>query len=280
MLTETALDWINLLSTFGWVLLIPMMEKIGYIYPQPLLREGLTSDVIYTYQNFVLQFLTLATQPVILEALLASSLVGYFFPSQTGSFLQGSLAQQSIGVNFIVLVFTGEITFYVVHYFFHVIPALWEFHRVHHSSVILDSFSTSRFHILERIAFSFPNIACMIYLGATVQAMAVYFLFRSFMDRYIHSNLNGPRWAHKLMISSPYFHRWHHATNPEAINKNFSGDFIFMDLIFRTAYDPDPQKTPLPKEFGDPNYSHDFLVQQITPFICLYKRYFKKTSAY
>ena len=180
MLTETTIYWINLFSTFGWVLLIPMLEKVLYIYPQPFLREGLTNDFICTYQNFVFQFLALASQPIILEALLAASLVGYFFPAPTGgSFLQGSLANQPIAVNFIVLVFTGEITFYVVHYFFHVVPALWEFHRVHHSSVVLDSLSTSRFHILERIAFSFPNVVCMIYLGATVEAMAVYFFFRS-----------------------------------------------------------------------------------------------------
>lgn len=276
MLTDTVRFWIDIFSTFGWFLLIPLLERVWYIYKQPLLREGLTTDVLCTYQNFVFQLLTLSSQPIVLEGILATSIALHYFPATGDGLLQGTLAHQPLAINLMAIILTGEIAFYTVHYFFHMIPALWEFHRVHHSSVLLDSFSTSRFHIIERLAFSLPNVVAIIYLGARPEAMVIYFFFRSFMDRYIHSNLNGPRWAHKILISSPYFHRWHHATTKEAINKNFSGDFIFMDLIFGTAYDPDPKAIPLPKAFGDPNYSNDFIVQQITPFICLYKRYAKK----
>jgi sterol desaturase/sphingolipid hydroxylase (fatty acid hydroxylase superfamily) len=119
----------------------------------------------------------------------------------------------------------------------------------------------------------------MIYIGIDAESVLLFHVFRGFMDRYIHSNLNGPRWVHKFMVSSPYFHRWHHANDPQARDKNFSGDFIFLDVLFGTAYDPDPKIKPLPKQFGEPNYSNNFFVQQIIPFSFLYKR-FKRSKSY
>jgi len=274
-MNSTLQYWLELFSTFGWFLLLPIIERIWPIHRQPFFRWGLISDTIYTYQNFVLKWITLAAQPVVLEGIIAVWLAQQVFPVTGDGFLQGSLTQQSIGVNLIILVIVGEIAFYIVHYLFHHVPALWEFHRVHHSSVILDSLSTSRFHLLERIGFSAPPVIFMLYLGATPVAIVIYFLFRNFMDRYIHSNINGPRWTHKIMLSSPHFHRWHHATDPVAWNKNFSGDFIVLDILFGTAYDPDPKDKPPPKEFGDPNYSENFIVHQYMPFLCLYRRFVK-----
>ncbi len=268
-------------SLIGWIALLPILEKLWPIYPQPFLRWGLISDVIYTYQNHFLQIVTLAASPVILESLVALAFYTHFFDPTGQAFLQNALLDQPLWLNLLVLIITGETAFYIVHYYFHKVPILWEFHKVHHSSTLLDSFSTSRFHILERIAFSAPNIFAIIYLGATPTALLIYFFFRAFMDRYIHSNLNGPRWTHKFMISSPHFHRWHHATDREAWDTNFSGNFIFLDILFGTAYDPPPEQKPAPREFGDPHYTNNFILHQIQPFIGLYqrfKRHFKTTE--
>jgi len=268
--------WLDLFSTYGWVLIIIVMERIWYIYRQPLLRKGLISDIIYTYQNIIIQVVLAASAPVVIESIIANGVASHFFPTQGNGLLQGALTHQPLWLNLLALVLVGEIAFYTVHYTFHKVPILWEFHRVHHSSVILDSFSTSRFHIFERILFTAPTIICMLYFGARLEAIVIYMLFRSFMDRYIHSNINGPRWTHKFMLSSPHFHRWHHAVDREAWDKNFSGDFIFLDVLFGTAYDPDPKDKPPPHEFGDPNYSHNFFVQQVMPFITIYQRFRKR----
>lgn len=271
-MNETLQEWLNLFSTYGWVLVILGMERLWYIYQQPLWRPGLISDILYTYQNVALQWLFWAKSPIIVEGLLTMLIATHFFPPQEDGFLQGSLADKSFAISFLTLVFFGETAFYAVHYICHKVPVLWEFHRVHHSSVIVDSFSTSRFHIFERIAFTLPNIVCMAYFQVRLEIIVVYFFFRSFMDRYIHSNINGPRWTHKIFLSSPHFHRWHHAVDPEARDKNFSGDFIFYDLLFRTAYDP--KDKPPPNVFGEPGYTNNIILQQFMPFIYLYKRWF------
>lgn len=273
-MTPIVKQWIEIFSTYGWVLLLVLMERVWFIYKQPLLREGLTSDIIYTYQNLLLQLLIAASAPVALENILAAHIALNFFPAHSG-FLQGSLAQQALWINLVALVIVGEVAFYTAHYFAHKIPFLWEFHRVHHSSVTLDSLSTSRFHIFDRLLFNFPLIIFMVYAAARLEAIVIYYLFRAFMDRYIHSNINGPRWVHKLMISSPHFHRWHHCPDPAVRDHNYSGDFIFMDVLFGTAYDPDPKDKPPPNKFGEPSYSNDFLVQQVMPFIHLYRRFSK-----
>jgi len=269
--------WLGLFSSYGWVLVILGMERIWYIYKQPLWRPGLISDVLYTYQNVALQWLFWAKTPIVVEGILTVFIATHFFPAQGDGFLQGSLADKSFAVNFLALIFFGETAFYAVHYACHKVPVLWEFHRVHHSSVIVDSFSTSRFHFFERVAFTLPNILCMTYFQVRLDVILIYFFFRTFMDRYIHSNINGPRWTHKLMVSSPHFHRWHHAIDPEARDKNFSGDFIFYDVLFNTAYDPDPKDKPPPSVFGEPGYTNNIIVQQLMPFVFLYRRWFSKS---
>lgn len=264
--------WITQFSTYGWPLLLLVMERIWYFQKQPLLRPGFFWDVIYTYQNIVLQIIFWTSAPVILEGILTEWLM-HIFPSGD-AVLQGWLADRSFWLNFLVLILTGEVIFYVAHYIAHRIPFLWEFHRVHHSSTLVDSFSTSRFHIFDRVLFTLPTLFLMSYFQARPDAIIVYFFFRAFMDRYIHSNIPGPRWFHKLMLSSPNFHRWHHSTNPPLLHqKNFSGDFIFMDVLFGTAYDPDPKEHPLPARFGEEGYSNNFFVQQVLPFYHLYKRW-------
>jgi len=275
-MNPTVQYWLNLFSTYGWVLVLLALERFWYIYKQPLLRPGIISDVLYTYQNLAIQFIVGASQPVIVEGILTGAVAIHFFPADGTGFLQNSLADKPLIANFVALIFFGETIFYTVHYVCHKVPVLWEFHRVHHSSVIVDSFSTSRFHFFERIAFTFPNLLCMAYFGISTTAIIIYFFFRAFMDRYIHSNIDGPRWTHKLMISSPHFHRWHHAVDQESWNMNFSGDFIFYDIVFGTAYDP-PDKPP-PSVFGEPGYSNNIIVHQFIPFVYLYKRWFTKHS--
>lgn len=264
--------WITIFSNYGWFLLLPLIERIWYIHKQPFFRSGLISDFIHTYQAIIFQFILATSQIIAIEQIVATSISINLFPAQGDGFLQGSLSNKSLLVNFIVLVILSEITFYTTHYLSHKIPFLWEFHRVHHSSVTLDSFSTSRFHIFDRILFVVPFLVLIAYLGVTIDGIISYTFFRGFMDRYGHSNINGPRWVHKLMISSPHFHRWHHSRDPETRDHNFSLHFIVLDVLFRTAYDPDPKDKPPPSQFGEPGYPNNFFIQQLMPFIFLYKK--------
>ncbi|HEX5369098.1 MAG TPA: hypothetical protein VFY10_06750 [Dehalococcoidia bacterium] len=62
-----------------------------------------------------------------------------------------------------------------------------------------------------------------------------------------------------------FYHRWHHSAEREAINKNFSGLFPFVDGLFGTLYFP---KGRQPTTFGvaDQPVPAGFLPQLVYPF--------------
>jgi len=49
------------------------------------------------------------------------------------------------------------------------------------------------------------------------------------------------------VIASPTFHRWHHTSEREGLDKNFAGLLAFLDVIFGTFYLPKGQQ---PRCFG------------------------------
>ena len=46
-----------------------------------------------------------------------------------------------------------EFGYWISHYLFHAIPALWEFHKVHHSAEVLTTFTEMRTHPVEIVFF-------------------------------------------------------------------------------------------------------------------------------
>ena len=67
------------------------------------------------------------------------------------------------------------------------------------------------------------------------------------------------------LIGSPKFHRWHHTSEEEGLDKNLAGLFPFYDKLFGTYYMP---KGRLPERFGLKNDAvpEGFLSQLAYPF--------------
>ncbi|MCH2037601.1 MAG: sterol desaturase family protein, partial [Rickettsiales bacterium] len=65
---------------------------------------------------------------------------------------------------------------------------------------------------------------------------------------FVHCNIHlvFPSFLHYI-IASPHVHRWHHATDKEAINKNFTIMFCCIDYVFGTFYAP---RDRFPKSLG------------------------------
>ena len=129
---------------------------------------------------------------------------------------------------------------------------LWPFHAVHHSSESVDWLSSVRLHPLYWMGFS----------GAV---LAAYVPFLTFYALLLHANLNWTYGPLRYVIASPAFHRWHHTTETEGLDKNFAGTFPFLDVIFGTFYMPDGRN---PEHFGIANapVPTGFLAQLIYPF--------------
>lgn len=81
---------------------------------------------------------------------------------------------------------------------------------------------------------------------------------------FVHANVRfrlGPlRW----LFSTPEFHHWHHAAEPQAINKNYAGRLPLLDLLFGTLHMPRGRR-PGAYGIGDPVPS-GYLRQMAHPF--------------
>lgn len=259
MLTPVTQEWLQMLSLYGWIWIIPIVERLLPLNKQPLVRSGMINDLVHTYHRLHLHSM--------LNAAFVAWLVTYAQRhAGQGAYLQGSLANVHWAWSFLALLLMGHITFYVAHYYSHKIPLLWQFHRVHHSSLTLDSFSTSRFHVFDKALFAAPYLMLVTYFQPDPALIFLYISFRDFWGRYSHGNIKDAHWLGYFM-SNPKFHRWHHSNHPEAIDKNFSAEFNFMDYMFGTAYYP---KERIPDKFGEQDYSNNIIVQHYRPFVEIY----------
>ena len=252
-------QWFQMLSIYGWIWLIPIVERLIPLKGQKLIRPGMVNDLIHTYHRFHLW--------TMLNAVLASWLITYVQTHEgRGPYLRGALIDAHWSLNFIAILFFGHVTFYAAHYACHKVPMLWQFHRVHHSSVYLDSFSTSRFHVIDKTLFAAPYLMLVTYFQPDPGMVFLFITFNDFWGRYGHGNIKDPHWLGYFM-SNPKFHRWHHSNHPDAIDKNFSAEFNFLDWIFGTAYYP---KEQVPEDFGSGEYSNNIIVQHYQPFLDCY----------
>lgn len=175
-------------------------------------------------------------------------------------------------MQFLLLLLATELVFYVMHRLMHQLPWLWEFHRVHHSSTQYYALMTKRLHLFDELLFGIPTLCTTLALRPDPNVVFALVFFRRFMDLYGHSNINGPKMTGYFLVT-PHFHAWHHSAEPEAFNKNFSRDTVLFDYLFGTAFYP---KDRVASVFGEPGYTHNYLRQQIQPFIELARRCRKK----
>lgn len=239
--------------------MIPILERLFPLRHQKFVRPGMINDLIHTYHRLHL-WTMLNAAFIAWAAAYAQQNGGRGLP------LQGALADAPWYWSFIALLLMGHVTFYGAHYLSHKLPMLWQFHRVHHSSYTLDSLSTTRFHIFDKTLFALPYLLLVTYFQPDPGLTFLYISFRDFWGRYGHGNIRDPHWLGYFM-SNPKFHRWHHSNHPEAIDKNFSAEFNFLDYLFGTAYYP---KDRLPDNFGEEDYSNNIVVQHYRPFVDCY----------
>ena len=147
-----------------------------------------------------------------------------------------------------------EFGYWSAHYVFHAIPALWEFHKVHHSAEVMTTFTEMRQHPVEII--SFMNVIAF-FTGLVFGVMTYAFgpgaqhftllnlniglmLFLITIGHLRHSHL----WiaftglAGRVM-QSPAHHQIHHSDQPRHFNKNLGFALAVWDWAFGTLYVPE-----------------------------------------
>jgi sterol desaturase/sphingolipid hydroxylase (fatty acid hydroxylase superfamily) len=176
-------------------------------------------------------------------------------------------------ITFVIAFLLLDAVYYMQHRLEHKVPLLWAIHSVHHQSVdynwsvsfrvgIFASISTMLFHSLVALA----GVDAVTYAAVgTAHAMLLFGLHAQ--TRFTL----GPG----RVFNAPIFHRVHHASNDDAIDKNFGGVLLVFDRLFRTFT---PYREGLVYGVTDEPVHHNPVVANMAPWVTLFRAAAKKKT--
>jgi sterol desaturase/sphingolipid hydroxylase (fatty acid hydroxylase superfamily) len=182
--------------------------------------------------NLTLTLITLATNTLLSTALVLAlvwceaigfGLLQWFEP--------GPLA------SIVVVALVLDLAFYVSHVAMHKIPALWRFHRVHHSDPAVDVTTALRQHPGEGVIRYAFLAAFAIPLGAPPAAFAVYRTMVALSALLEHANVRLPGRLDdvlSLVFTWPNMHKVHHSRDARFTDTNYGNLVSWWDRLFAT----------------------------------------------
>lgn len=237
------------LAIVAAVVLTPA-ERFAPANRQPLVwRKGLWLDIIYW---FTTPLLTRCITGAVLGALLFAAAMVIGFENIPKDFLErgfGPISRQPAWLQCIEVLIIADFVDYWTHRIFHKGP-LWRVHAIHHSPEEMNWISSSRVHPLNDLVTRSFQLLPILLLGFSASAILAVVPLISFYVMFLHSNVRWDFGPLRWVFVSPAYHRWHHTSEDEGIDKNFSGIFPIWDLIFGTAYFP----KHLPTRYGLKGY--------------------------
>jgi sterol desaturase/sphingolipid hydroxylase (fatty acid hydroxylase superfamily) len=253
-LTLTDIRLLSFLAIILTALTLIMIERIlPYTPHQVFFREGF-------WQDFV--FYTL------LQSYACGMIISFvieWLNGITGLSAYKLMAQFPLWVQLIFFVIVHDVYIYWFHRWQHSSPYLWRLHEAHHSNHTIDWLAGSRSHTIEILINQTIEFAPIVLLGASPEVAVIKGFIDAAWGMYIHSNIDVRSGRLQYILNGPEMHRWHHAHEDEAHNKNFSTKLAVWDWMFGTAFLPNERK---PKEYGlgDPSYPRDYVRQHLYAF--------------
>ena len=110
---------------------------------------------------------------------------------------------------------------------------LWAGHVVHHQSEDYNLAVALRQEWLSGISHA-PFYLPMALLGFPPSLLLTHVAISLLYQFWIHTELVGRMGAFEWVFNAPMHHRVHHAVNPQYLDKNYGGIFIFWDRLFGT----------------------------------------------
>jgi sterol desaturase/sphingolipid hydroxylase (fatty acid hydroxylase superfamily) len=148
-----------------------------------------------------------------------------------------------------VPLFVHDFWFYWSHRIEHRVPALWAFHKLHHSDELMNTSTWARDHFLQdvwRAFFSVFTLGMVVDLDFSEAGRAALYsnMFLTGMSLLYHSAIRVRLpWLDRILVT-PQVHRIHHSIDPEHYNKNFADALPIFDILFGTYYRPAKEEFP------------------------------------
>ena len=223
------LDWFVLNLIVYSAVFIPIERLFARLPEQPIFRRGWRTDLAYFFFSALfLQVTTLLT--------MKPAMVFFAWAAHAG--LQESVASQPFALQFAAILALTDFTQYWIHRAFHVVPALWRFHKIHHSAEAMDWLAGSRLHLVDVAVTRGLTYVPVYVLGFAEAPLFAYVAFVSIQATFIHANVRFRFPLLRNVIATPQFHHWHHSAEREAVDKNFAVHLPVLDALFGTYYMP------------------------------------------
>ncbi len=150
-----------------------------------------------------------------------------------------------ITIQIILGLFLLDFSTYWRHRFTH--NYMWPFHSVHHAAKNLTWITALRLHPVDILTATVFDVIMLHIFGFGGAGLLGTVIILKGYNYFTHSNIdmkyNKPM---RYIFASPHFHRWHHAAEKRAYDKNFCVIFSILDLAFGTYYHPEES----PKGYG------------------------------
>jgi sterol desaturase/sphingolipid hydroxylase (fatty acid hydroxylase superfamily) len=166
-----------------------------------------------------------------------------------------------LAARFVLALAIFDFLSFLVHRQLHRSDRLWEFHKVHHSTLHLDGFATTRTHMFENLIRFVPPQAVLFVIGIPANIVAPTVAIAAIYGVSNHSNLDiNLRWAERLFVT-PRLHRRHHV--PTTTQNNYGAIFTTWDRLFGTLVRAD---TSTDERYGVPGEINTYPQQFATAF--------------
>lgn len=154
-----------------------------------------------------------------------------------GAALKASVSRQPRMLQLAELLVLSDLVGYWSHRAFHR-PPFWRVHAVHHSSTELDWLAAARVHPLNEVITRAVQVIPFVLLGFQPAVIAGVVPLLTVYAIFLHANVTWDFGPFRYLVASPAFHRWHHTSEKEGLDRNFAGMFPWLDLLFGTLYLP------------------------------------------
>ena len=187
-----------------------------------------------------------------------------------------------------------EFAYWLDHMLSHKIPALWAFHKVHHSAETLSPLTVFRVHPVDSIVFY--NIVAAVtgvtagvmhwLVGAgvsplTVAGTNVLLIASIFTIKHLHHSHVWVSWRGNWgrLILSPAHHQIHHSVAREHHDRNFGETLAVFDWLAGTLHQPQAKREPLTFGVEDMNGPHSARGSLVMPFADAFSPLWRRTAA-
>jgi sterol desaturase/sphingolipid hydroxylase (fatty acid hydroxylase superfamily) len=156
------------------------------------------------------------------------------------------------GLATLIVFLAYELGYWIDHWSSHRFPALWEFHKTHHSAERLTPITVFRVHPGEMVKFAnilalfmglangaatwaFDGVGGVMISGTNVILIVFVYMFLHLQHSQVWITFPG---VLGRVFMSPAHHQIHHSINAEHYDRNFGACLCVWDRLFGTYYSP------------------------------------------